>query len=167
MGRARERKKITRVWRTMPALVPERDRRSVSTSVMVAKVSSVAAAPAAHEPRGGARSPPSRLLPGPARGGARPPPPRPTASGTSVAAAPAASRDNVSFSCPDLGFGSGRWVVTTWASPGPRPADSERPLGPRPRGKEDNKSLENNAGSGSRARPALGINNDNSTSVMS
>ena len=40
------------------------------------------------------------------------------------------------------------------------PPDSERPLGPRPRGKEDNKSLENNAGSGSRARlgPALGIN---------
>ena len=53
----------------------------------------------------------------------------------------------------------GSWIcVTTWASPGPRPADSERPLGPRPRGKEDNKSLENNAGSGSRARPALGIN---------
>ena len=50
------------------------------------------------------------------------------------------------------------WSVTTWASPGPRPADSERLLGPRLRGKEDNKSLENNAGSGSRARPALGIN---------
>ena len=33
--------------------------------------------------------------------------------------------------------------VTTGASPGPRPADSERPLGPHPRGKEDNKSLEN------------------------
>ena len=44
--------------------------------------------------------------------------------------------------------------VTTGASPGPRPADSERPLGPCPRGKEDNKSLENNAGSGSRARLA-------------
>ena len=37
MGRAREEQKITRVWRTMPALVHERDRRSVSTSVMVAK----------------------------------------------------------------------------------------------------------------------------------
>ena len=37
-----------------------------------------------------------------------------------------------------------RVTVTTGASPGPRPADSERPPGPRPRGKEDNKSLENN-----------------------
>ena len=99
-------------------------------------------------------------------GGARPPPPRPTpggSSGTSVAPAPAASRDDVSCSCPDHGFGIGRWVVTTGASPGPRTADSERSLGPRPRGKEDNKSLENNnagseSGSESRARPALGIN---------
>ena len=65
-----------------------------------------------------------------------------------------------SLCCPDHGFGIGRLVVTTGpaASPGPRPADSERPLGPLPREKEDNKSLENNAGSGSRARPALGIN---------
>ena len=62
------------------------------------------------------------------------------------------------ISCPDHGFGIGRWVVKTGASPGPRQADSEQPLRPRPRGKEDNKSLENNAGSGSRARPALGIN---------
>ena len=50
-------------------------------------------------------------------------------------------------------------AVTTGASPGPRPADSERPLGPRPRGKEDTKSLENNAGSGSRARPGQGVTN--------
>ena len=81
---------------------------------------SVAAAPAAHETRGGARSPPASPIPSgtsvaaaPAahetRGGARSPPPSPTPSGTSVAAAPAASRDNVSFSCPDHGFGIGRW----------------------------------------------------------
>ena len=59
------------------------------------------AAPTAHEPRGGARSPPPSPTPSgtsgaavPAahetQGGARSPPPSPTPSGTSVASAPAA-----------------------------------------------------------------------------
>ena len=59
------------------------------------------------------------------RGGARSPPPSPTPSGISVAAGPAAheTRDHVSFSFPYDGFGIGLWVITAWASPGPRPAD--------------------------------------------
>ena len=73
---------------------------------------SVAAASAAHETRDGARSPP----------------PSPNPSGASVATAPAAheTRDNVSFSCPDHGFGIDRWVVTSWVSNGPaRPTLSD------------------------------------------
>ena len=112
-----------------------------TVTVMMARSSgtTVAAAPAAPETRGGALSPmpPPLPLPQPGtRGGARSPPPSPTPSGTSVAAAPAAyaSRDNVSFSCPDRGFWiasqGGRWVVAAWAaSPGrARPTRSD-PLG--------------------------------------
>ena len=68
-------------------------------------------------------------------------------SGPAARAAAARARRHGSPECKSS--------VTTGASPGPRPADSERPLGPCPRGKEDNKSLENNAGSGSESRARL------------